>query len=699
MITSACTLVLVALQAVTIEADWGCYTTPACDCSPEVCSLETCEATKGYWTGACTSCSCLCDSEATTFTAKVDLFAGELGYFSFTECDDLNPNPTLQMKVGETYTFDQTDISNYYHPMGFAYGPDGALSENDELEPGVGGEASTCDSAGNACPAPIYEANGVILGTYNNLVDGSLTSTDNFGLDDYEPKFFLPLATWASVEYTVKLRFNDATFAQDFFYFCHIHKGMSGRIVLTDSDGVLLSDDRLPASDGFYHSYATGTSAKTEFDTGCGTYQLEQFLPVEANTAECLETFVCDTNDLEANADVTKYAKCIDAMNCEMMKGMTSKATSTKDLFLYQMIPHHRNAVQMAKALLKIEDYNCSDFEDETTACILEGIAREIITGQNFQIQTMYGLLATIVDPIDVQVAIESNDCEVAFREVTAFPTTDPTASPTADPASPTADPTASPTGDATGSPTSDGDEPCFSAVTTAFVSGKGSVTMDLIEVGDSVLTGSGEFQPVYSIDHRDMNKSTQFVQIGFGNDHNVLEVTPKHMIFEEGKVNPVASGTIDVGDRVVTPTGYETVTSIGMVERKGVFNPLTADGTIVASGLVASTFSSLLNHNDSIEISGRSIMSYQQFFTNLVKPYKFYCTTLSLELCRADSEKVMVSELASRIFFFHNNGDSQASLLSFVAFLLSIMETIVLPLVYISVPVGILRLVCSGKK
>ncbi|KAL7567194.1 hypothetical protein ACA910_021185 [Epithemia clementina (nom. ined.)] len=48
-----------------------------------------------------------------TFTVKVNLFAGELGYFMFEECGH-QVNPTVGMKVGETYTFVQADRSNYY---------------------------------------------------------------------------------------------------------------------------------------------------------------------------------------------------------------------------------------------------------------------------------------------------------------------------------------------------------------------------------------------------------------------------------------------------------------------------------------------------------------------------------------------------------------------------------------------------------
>jgi hypothetical protein len=79
MIKSAFTLVLVALQAVTIEADWGCYADQACDCSAAVCSEALCMAAGKTWAQGCNSCSCVCETTSTTYTATVDLFAGELG--------------------------------------------------------------------------------------------------------------------------------------------------------------------------------------------------------------------------------------------------------------------------------------------------------------------------------------------------------------------------------------------------------------------------------------------------------------------------------------------------------------------------------------------------------------------------------------------------------------------------------------------
>lgn len=656
---------VLALMIVATKGDWGCYNSDSeqCNCDESVCDRASCmdQGDTYFWSGGCGNCVCTCPDKATrTYTVKVDLFFGAFGLYSFEECGDVNPAPALLMAVGETYTFDQTDISNYYHPMGFAYRRDGALTGSTELEPGERAEDSTSDCADKKqCPAPIYSENGVQLGGYTNLLDGSFSENDiDFGLESYEPKFFYPLSDWVANAYTIQLRYTDDTSSQDFFYFCHIHAGMSGRIILTDSDGNEKSSDRIDGTDSYYVNYFL--SDYSEFDEECGTYGLDSY---KGSTAQCPDEFVCK------NGDKTTYASCIDAMNCQMMVGMTSSAgTSVEELFLIQMIPHHANAVQMSKALLKLSGYACNfeeETEEETTECILEGIARSIITNQNFQIQTMVDLYGGFPSLNSVPDFIQETDCNVQFSREPAMIE----------------------------------EQPCFSALTTAFVQGKGCVTMDSVEVGDSVLTGSGEFQSVYSIDHRDFKKLTTFLQIVFGSDNNVLEVTPNHMIFKEGSETPVASVTIKVGDRVVTPNGYEEVNDITIVERKGVFNPLTTDGTIVASGMVASTFSSLISQNEYIEVAGSSIMSYQEFFTNLLKPYKFICTTFSHELCRADSEKVMVSELASRIFFYHN-GDSayQTSLLATVAFILSVMQKIVIPLLYVSVPFSIFKLINAGK-
>jgi hypothetical protein len=145
------------------------------------------------------------------------------GYYYFDDCGNVT-NPTIGLEIGETYTFDQSDISNYYHPLGLAYFPDGAHVDKNELEPTVTEGTSDC-AATASCPAPMYFTKGKYQGTYSNIAETmNVTSGEaDFGLDHYEPIFVYPITEWAEhLPYQVQLRFDDETYTKDLFYFCHV---------------------------------------------------------------------------------------------------------------------------------------------------------------------------------------------------------------------------------------------------------------------------------------------------------------------------------------------------------------------------------------------------------------------------------------------------------------------------------------------
>jgi hypothetical protein len=154
----------------------------------------------------------ICSPESNTFTAKVNFSEGHLGYFEFEECAGVSP--TIGLKIGVNYVFHQGDVSNWFHPLGFAYGPDGAHADQDELELGIAKTKSKCGS-NFSCPSPMYLLNGNFL--------GDTSSVEDFGLDNYEPKFFLPLLDWIDQgTFSINLKFDDPSIAQDAFYFCHV---------------------------------------------------------------------------------------------------------------------------------------------------------------------------------------------------------------------------------------------------------------------------------------------------------------------------------------------------------------------------------------------------------------------------------------------------------------------------------------------
>ena len=140
------------------------------------------------------------------------------------------------------------------------------------------------------------------------------------------------------------------------------------------------------------------------FDKQCGTFGLDAFqLPHE----ECLSKYVCDVP--ENNPDLRQFSDCIDAMDCSMMAGMTTgvSADSTIALFNHQMVPHHQNAVNMAKALLKSGKVVCADITDEDSdMCVMEQILYEIVNNQNYQIQLMRSVNEELTYP-------QTDDCKV----------------------------------------------------------------------------------------------------------------------------------------------------------------------------------------------------------------------------------------------------------------------------------------------
>lgn len=345
------------------------------------------------------SCAGSGSAEVCTFNFKLNYFASELGYYTVDNCKGIMP--VLGMKHSVQYRFIQEDITNYYHPLGFAYLADGMHDGVDELEPGIApeGSVSACGDT-NTCPAPMYLNSGNYLGVYSNIAEiADLKGDEDFGLDAYEPEFFASPGDWQEAgKYEVALKFDVTDFTKDIVYFCHIHQYMSGKIKFVDENGEVLQaadDPKIPY----------GYERASKYDQSCGTYGLENFkLP----NAQCATEYVCDSG-------MDKFASCVDSMNCAMTVGMTTGASSrsAKVLFVHQMIPHHQNAVNMAKALINSGDLECDDLTEETADCVLMAVCLEIITGQNHQIQSMKGAVEELGYP-------EEDDCKVQVSPVSS---------------------------------------------------------------------------------------------------------------------------------------------------------------------------------------------------------------------------------------------------------------------------------------
>jgi hypothetical protein len=269
----------------------------------------------------------------------------------------------------------QDDHTNWFHPLGFAYFPDGAHSGVDELEPGISQSGGSC-ADDNTCQAPRYFVNGEFVGgSYDNSVSPAVGG-DDFGLDVYEPMFQLGKGDWHDGnQYEVHLTLTDTDYLQDLFYFCHVHTKMSGRIVVVDASGEPVNP--APGTPELGYDY----EEPSDFDHGCGTFGTGDFTR-DSGACPAGDYVFCDNGGANAH-----FSECMYALDCHMQHYMRVELDENPMVaFMHQMIPHHENAVNMAKLLLKtgITDDPEGDMEE---------MMYTIINGQNKQITQMKGWL------------------------------------------------------------------------------------------------------------------------------------------------------------------------------------------------------------------------------------------------------------------------------------------------------------------
>jgi len=299
---------------------------------------------------------------------------GRMGEFKVKGCN--GSSPVLAITRGVTYTLVQHDITNWMHPLGLAYYPDGAhgfqqFVEVPELEyptPQVCNELQfSCNPGEEVKQAPLYGINEVYetFEDWNNGVSG--------GLDVYEPAFKIPQDQWKEQNYTVMITIPIESKTKEFFYFCHIHSGMSGKIIVTDpvDNANVLVQNFDPEK---YYKQSN------KFDSNCGTSDVSMFHTGKEKFCPG-QNFLCETRHNK------EFSECMEAIGCKMNYEMRVEEDSNPlVVFMDQMIPHHVNAVNMARIALK-HAQDADGYDDEDLD--VPGLLRDIINKQNEQIQEM----------------------------------------------------------------------------------------------------------------------------------------------------------------------------------------------------------------------------------------------------------------------------------------------------------------------
>jgi uncharacterized protein (DUF305 family) len=305
-----------------------------------------------------------------TIVMKYDPFAAETGLYTIEGCD--GASPTLHLNKGYTYNFDQSEGTNWYHPVGFSYEPGGAHND--------------CFDGSGECPELGGEEAGSTLQYYMN---GTAQTDDEsgFGLDAIEPLFFHPYGDWQGYgPFSVHVTVPDV---QWFYYFCHIHAKMSALIMVVDHS----ADAPAPAyHDLYFVQENAALPTRGHYDMECGTTGLDQAMSTMSSTCDG-KHFLC--GDMHTGGET--FNECMEGIDCKMHHEMAVHTDADPiKTFMRQMIPHHQNAVAMSKILLKqaMEGNAPGVYEqNDEGAQEVHELLMNIINTQNSQIQFMQGYL------------------------------------------------------------------------------------------------------------------------------------------------------------------------------------------------------------------------------------------------------------------------------------------------------------------
>jgi len=294
----------------------------------------------------------------TVIKMKFSAYASATGQYEVEGCSGFAP--TLHLKAGVEYTFDQNEETNWYHPVGFAFEPGGAHNScGDEEE----------------CPEVEEGLQYYVSG------DAVKNDESGIGLDAYEPIFFYPEEAWKETCGTAtggcKAKLIIPADTAKFYYFCHIHKYMSAEIIVEGA----VPGARTPQ----YPELFIKAKEPSAFDRQCGSTNSEEFYHQHPSCKD--KKFLCGHE-----GDAT-FNDCMFAADCQMHHDMAVKTSNSRlATFVRQMVPHHAQAVAHAKILQKFMTLTDADgdqeaFDEMTT------IAKEIVNTQNAQLLTMQAWL------------------------------------------------------------------------------------------------------------------------------------------------------------------------------------------------------------------------------------------------------------------------------------------------------------------
>lgn len=168
----------------------------------------------------------------------------------------------------------------------------------------------------------------------------------------------------------------------------------------------------------------------------------------------------------------------------------------------------------------------------------------------------------------------------------------------------------------------------CFSGESTVDVKDQGTILMKDLELGNEVLVSENRYEKVYSFGHRHETMYAEFLQFL----PSKLEISTDHMVKIKNR-GFIPASSVMVGNELETANGnHVTIEGITPVIRQGVYAPFTNSGTILVSGVQASSYVAFQG-SDYLHIGGVKTFLSFQFIAHLSQaPHRLYSRVLGID-------------------------------------------------------------------
>lgn len=165
----------------------------------------------------------------------------------------------------------------------------------------------------------------------------------------------------------------------------------------------------------------------------------------------------------------------------------------------------------------------------------------------------------------------------------------------------------------------------CFAGSASVTTMERGSVPLSECKIGDLVLVGSNEYEPIYGFGHYNPSVRAPFLEIR--TKKTTLRVSSDHMVFvSESRAVPASQ--LRVGNAIIESSGKKVaIVSIQTTTASGVFAPFTPSGKIVMDGVLSSCFVAMQD-SESLSFFGMHL-SYQWLAHTFESLHRIVCYRL----------------------------------------------------------------------